>query len=100
MFRSILVAVDGSAAAGAALRQAIDLARAEGARLTLICVAAPLRWQLAAGPYYLPVPGDEELECRFDDRRPRALATRTATGSRFLRLGRAHVSELSSSGIE
>lgn len=61
MFRSILVAVDGSQAAGAALTQAIDLARAEGARLTLICVAAPLSWQIAAAPY-VPLPGEEELE--------------------------------------
>ena len=41
MFRSILVALDDSAASAAALDQAIDLARAEGARLTLISVAAP-----------------------------------------------------------
>jgi len=61
MFRSILVAVDGSQAAGAALTQAIDLARAEGARLTLICVASPLPWQIAAAPY-VPLPGEEELE--------------------------------------
>ena len=41
MFRSILVALDDSAASAEALDQAIDLARAEGARLTLISVAAP-----------------------------------------------------------
>jgi nucleotide-binding universal stress UspA family protein len=61
MFRSILVAVDGSPAATAALMQAIDLARAEGARLTLISVAAPLRWQVAAAPY-VPLPREDELE--------------------------------------
>ncbi len=62
MFRSILVAVDGSPAATAALMQAIDLARTEGARLTLISVAAPPRWQVAAGPYYVPLPAEDELE--------------------------------------
>ena len=61
MFRSILVAVDRSQAADAALNEAIDLARAEGARLTLICVAAPLPWQIAAAAY-LPLPGEDELE--------------------------------------
>jgi nucleotide-binding universal stress UspA family protein len=61
VFRSILVAVDRSQAAGAALNEAIDLARAEGARLTLICVAAPLPWQIAAAAY-VPLPGDDELE--------------------------------------
>lgn len=61
MFRSILVAVDGSPAATTALTQAIDLARAEGARLTLICVASLPRWQLATAPY-APLPGDDELE--------------------------------------
>jgi nucleotide-binding universal stress UspA family protein len=61
MYRSILVALDGSDAAERALAQAIDLAEAEGARLTLISVAAPSRWRLAS-PYVLPFPDDDELE--------------------------------------
>ncbi len=61
MFRSVLVALDGSRASTAALQQAIDLARDEGARLTLISVAAPLRWR-PAGPYYVPLPSPDELE--------------------------------------
>lgn len=61
MFRSILVAVDGSRAAEKALEEAIDLARSEGARLTLIAVGAPPRWR-PAGPYYSPYPNDDELE--------------------------------------
>jgi nucleotide-binding universal stress UspA family protein len=61
MFRSILVALDGSPASSAALEQAIRLARDEGARLTLISVAVPLRWRPAT-PIYIPFPSDEELE--------------------------------------
>jgi len=63
MFRSILVAVDGSRAAAAALAQAIDLARDEGARLTLVTVVPPHRWLLPS-PYIAPVPTEEELECQ------------------------------------
>jgi nucleotide-binding universal stress UspA family protein len=61
VFRSILVALDDSAASAAALDQAIDLARAEGARLTLISVAAPPRWR-PAGPFVPPYPTDGQLE--------------------------------------
>ena len=60
MFRSILVAVDGSPAATEALREAIDLARGGGARLTLISVAAPPRFVLA-GPYIAPIATEEDL---------------------------------------
>jgi nucleotide-binding universal stress UspA family protein len=61
MFRSILVAIDGSPAAAAALGQAIALARDEGARLTLITVVPARRWLLPS-PYIAPVQTDEELE--------------------------------------
>lgn len=61
MFRSILVAVDGTRAAAKALEEAIDLARGEGARLTLISVAVPPR-RLFAPPYALPVPSNDQLE--------------------------------------
>lgn len=61
MFRSILVAVDGSRAATRALEEAIDVARGEGARLTLISVAAPPRLQLT-GPYAVPFPSEDALE--------------------------------------
>ena len=60
MFRSILVALDGSAASEEALDQAIDLARAEGARLSLISVAAPPRWR-PVGPLVPPYPTDAQL---------------------------------------
>jgi nucleotide-binding universal stress UspA family protein len=73
MFRSILVAVDGSEAAAEALAKAIELARAEGARLTLIAVAAPFRWRFAS-PYLLPFPTDAELERQADSVVERAAA--------------------------
>jgi nucleotide-binding universal stress UspA family protein len=60
MFRNVLVAVDGSRAATAALEEAIELARRTGARLTLISVAVPFRWRVA-GPYVAPFPTEEEL---------------------------------------
>jgi nucleotide-binding universal stress UspA family protein len=62
MFRSILVAVDGSRAATEALTEAVDLARNESARLTLISVAAPPRWRFVTGPYLVPLPCPDELE--------------------------------------
>jgi nucleotide-binding universal stress UspA family protein len=61
VYRNILVAIDGSQAAAAALDEAIDLARTDGARLVLISVAAPPRLRLAAPPY-VPYPTELDLE--------------------------------------
>jgi nucleotide-binding universal stress UspA family protein len=61
MFRSILVAVDGSPAAGKALEQAIEVAHAEGARLTLITVAELPRWRFSGFPLAVPFPNEAEL---------------------------------------
>jgi nucleotide-binding universal stress UspA family protein len=61
VFRSIIVAVDGSQAATEALEEAIELARRSGARLTLISVAVPLR-RRSGWPYFVPYPTDNELK--------------------------------------
>jgi nucleotide-binding universal stress UspA family protein len=61
VYRNILVAIDGSQAAAAALDEAIGLARSDGARLVLISVAAQPRFRLAAPPY-VPYPTELDLE--------------------------------------
>jgi nucleotide-binding universal stress UspA family protein len=61
VFRNILVAIDSSPSAEAALDEAIDLARAAKGRLVLITVAEPPRWRYS-GPQYVPYPSDAELE--------------------------------------
>jgi nucleotide-binding universal stress UspA family protein len=57
MFKSILVAWDGSEHAKRALGEAVDLARTQDGRLTLLTVAAPLRvW-----PGYVPPISEADL---------------------------------------
>ena len=57
MFKSILVAWDGSEHAKRALDEAVDLARTQHGRLTLLTVAAPLRvW-----PGYVPPISEADL---------------------------------------
>ena len=57
MFKSILVAWDGSEHARRALGEAVDLARTQDGRLTLLTVAAPLRvW-----PGYVPPVSEADL---------------------------------------
>ena len=57
MFKSILVAWDGSEHAKRALAEAVDLARTQDGRLTLLTVAAPLH----AWPGYVPPVSEADL---------------------------------------
>jgi nucleotide-binding universal stress UspA family protein len=57
MFKTILVAWDGSEHAKRALGEAVDLARTQAARLTLLTVAAPLH----AWPGYVPPISEADL---------------------------------------
>jgi nucleotide-binding universal stress UspA family protein len=91
MFRSILVAVDGSRSAAKALATAIEVARSEGARLTLISVAAPPRWRIATGPYVAPLPSEEDLERQAEEvvERAEALVPEDVPVSTVVRKGPA-----------
>lgn len=76
MFRRILVAVDNSPAARCALAEAIDMARANHATLTVMTVRpATSPWALGGGPY-VPVDFDvvdEQAEHHYQQMLERAL---------------------------
>jgi len=62
VFLNILVAVDDSAHAARALDEALDLARAQRSRLTIIAVASRPAWRYMAGPYAGMMPTQEETD--------------------------------------
>ena len=62
MFLNILVAIDDSAHAARALDEALDLARAQRSRLTIIAVASHPAWRYMAGPYAGMMPTQEETD--------------------------------------
>jgi nucleotide-binding universal stress UspA family protein len=88
VFRNVLVAIDGSQTAMTALEEAIELARGEGARLTLLSVAAPSRWTfvgLPAAPY--PTELDLENTARETAERAQALVPPDLCVSTVVRRG-------------
>jgi nucleotide-binding universal stress UspA family protein len=60
VFHSILVALDGSRSADQVLEEAIEIARRDGARLTLISVATQPRFRFVS-PYLVGYPTDADL---------------------------------------
>jgi nucleotide-binding universal stress UspA family protein len=76
MFHRILVACDGSSHARGALADAIELAQAHHARLTLIAVApVPALWLGGAGELPIDLGGAESLEQEYRSILDRAAAT-------------------------
>lgn len=55
MFHRILVGIDGSEHAARALREAIDLASSNHARLTILCATPQPSMMVAGGPVIAPV---------------------------------------------
>ena len=67
MFLNILVAVDGSVHSDRALEEALDIARTQRSRLTLISAAAPTSWRFMAGPYAGLLPTKEDAERKAEE---------------------------------
>jgi nucleotide-binding universal stress UspA family protein len=62
VFLNILVAIDDSAHAARALDEALDLARAQRSRVTVLSVASRGAWRYMAGPYVGMMPTQEDAD--------------------------------------
>lgn len=84
MFKHILVATDGSELAQSALIKAVGLAKALGAKLSVVWVAEPYAPQILAGtPYpFVPVMSSEEFEQQCKDIAARLFADCRATAAK------------------
>ena len=84
MFLNILVAIDDSAHAARALDEALDLARAQRSRVTVLSVASRGAWRYMAGPYVGMMPTQEDAD-EAAERTIAAARSGSATRSRSRR---------------
>ena len=92
MFKHILVPVDGSAPAAGALEEAIDIAQAQGARITILCVWQPFNSYAVGAQSFTPDVHriDQEAEAEARHTAARAKVMVPATLEAVARVARGH----------